>query len=58
MRIDNYMRERLALEADTSMSGVRFTRELTRLFGMRGKPNSVVSDSGTELTSSAILRWS
>ena len=52
------MRERLALEADTSMSGVRFTRELTRLFGMRGKPNSVVSDSGTELTSSAILRWS
>jgi putative transposase len=25
---------------------------------MRGKPHTVVSDNGTELTSSAILRWS
>jgi putative transposase len=24
----------------------------------RGKPHTVVSDNGTELTSSAILRWS
>ena len=34
------------------------TRELTRLIGLRGKPHTVVSDNGTELTSSAILRWS
>ena len=26
--------------------------------GSRGKPHTVVSDNGTELTSSAILRWS
>ena len=25
---------------------------------MRGKPQTVVSDNGTELTTSAILRWS
>jgi len=40
------------------LSGVRVARELTRLIGMRGKPHTVVSDNGTELTSSAILRRS
>ncbi|MBV1692408.1 hypothetical protein KRR38_33420 [Novosphingobium sp. G106] len=44
--------------ADTSLSGVRLARELTRLIGMRGKPHTVVSDNGTELTTSGILRWS
>ena len=56
--IDDYSRECLALVADTSLSGVRVARELTRLIGLRGKPHTVVSDNGTELTSSAILRWS
>lgn len=28
------------------------------MIGLRGKPHTVVSDNGTELTSSAILRWS
>jgi len=32
-------------------------RELDRLLGQRGKPKSIVSDNGTELTSNAILRW-
>lgn len=31
---------------------------MTRLIGLRGKPHTVVSDNGTELTSMAILRWS
>jgi len=56
--VDDYTRECLALVADTSLSGVRVARELTRLIGIRGKPHTVVSDNGTELTSSAILRWS
>jgi len=56
--VDDYTRERLALVADTSLSGVRVARELDRLVGDRGKPHTVVSDNGTELTSSAILRWS
>lgn len=56
--VGDYTRECLALVADTSLSGVRVARELTRLIELRGKPHTVVSDNGTELTSSAILRWS
>lgn len=56
--VDDYTRECLALLADTSLSGARVARELTSLMGSRGKPHMVVSDNGTELTSSAILRWS
>jgi putative transposase len=56
--VDDFTRECLTLVADTSLSGVRVARELTRLIGLRGKPHTVVSDNGTELTSSAILRWS
>lgn len=43
---------------DTSLSGARVVRELTDLMVTRGKPNTVVSDNGTDLTSPAILRWS
>jgi transposase InsO family protein len=56
--VDDYTWECLALVADTSLSGVGVGRELTRLIGIRGKPHTVVSDNGTELTSSAMLRWS
>jgi len=56
--VDDYTRECLALVADTSLSGVRVARKLTRLIGLRCKPHTVVSDNGTELTSSAILYWS
>ena len=56
--VDDYTRECLALVADTSLSGARVARELTSLLGSRGKPHTVVSDNGTELTSWAILRWS
>ena len=56
--VDGFSRECLARVADTSLSGARVARELTGLIGLRGKPHRVVSDNGTELTSSAILRWS
>jgi len=55
--VDECTRECLALIADTSISGVRVARELDRLRGERGKPKTIVSDNGTELTSNAILRW-
>ncbi|MBL3570251.1 transposase [Rhodovulum visakhapatnamense] len=41
--------------ADTSISGQRVARELTALIARRGKPGVIVSDSGTEFTSNAIL---
>ncbi|QHO78845.1 IS3 family transposase [Bradyrhizobium sp. CCBAU 051011] len=55
--VDDCTRECLALVADTSLSGTRVARELDRLVIERGKPKTVVSDNGTELTSNAILTW-
>src|SRR6201981_3859560 len=55
--VDDCTRECLALVADTSISGMRVARELDRLLTERGKPKTIVSDNGTELTSNAILQW-
>ena len=56
--VDDFTRECLALVADTSLSGVRVGRELDSIIARRGRPQTIVSDNGTELTSMAILRWS
>ena len=55
--VDDFSRECLALVADTSLSGQRVTRELTAIMARRGRPKTIVSDNGTELTSMAVLRW-
>jgi putative transposase len=55
--VDDLTRECLALVADTSISGQRTARELDAIIERRGKPFSIVSDNGTELTSMAILNW-
>jgi len=55
--VDDHTRENLALVADTSLSGLRVTRELDRVISERGAPGTIVSDNGTEFTSMAILRW-
>ena len=55
--VDDFSRECLALVADTSLSGLRVTRELTAIMARRGRPRMIVSDNGTELTSMAVLRW-
>lgn len=54
---DYYSRECLALVANTSISGLCVTRELTELIKRRGKPNITISDNGTELTTIAVLKW-
>jgi len=56
--VDDFTRECLALVVDTSLSGARVARELDRIIALRGKPLTIVSDNGTELTSMAILKWS
>jgi putative transposase len=56
--VDDFTRECLALVADTSLSGLRVVRELDALIIARGRPAMIVSDNGTELTSTAVLRWS
>jgi len=55
--VDDFTRENVALIADTSLSGARVVRELEKTMAVRGRPNTIVSDNGTEFTSMAILRW-
>jgi putative transposase len=55
--VDDVTRECLASVPDTSISGVRVARELAALVARRGKPEMIVSDNGTELTSNAVLKW-
>ncbi|WP_244473932.1 IS3 family transposase [Rhizobium sp. Leaf321] len=55
--VDDFTRECLALVADTSLSGRRLARELDAVITRRGKPRTIVSDNGTEMTSMAILEW-
>jgi len=55
--VDDCTRECLALVADTSLPGQRVARELNHLILQRGRPNMIVSDNGSELTSNAILSW-
>ncbi|MGR3436474.1 MAG: IS3 family transposase [Shimia sp.] len=54
---DDHCRENLCLVADTSISGARVARELDALVRVYGKPKGIVSDNGTEFTSTAILKW-
>ena len=55
--VDDCTRECLGLIADTSISGRRVARELDDMIRQRGRPSTIVSDNGTELTSNAILSW-
>ena len=55
--IDDFSRECLALVPDTSLSGLRMTRELDEVIMRRGRPHTIVSDNGTEMTSMAVLKW-
>jgi putative transposase len=55
--VDDFSRECLACAADTPLSGVRVVQEFARLTNKRTRPEVIVSDNGSELTSVAILRW-
>ena len=43
--VDDFTRECLALVADTSLSGMRVSRELDAIIKQRGRPSSIVSDN-------------
>ncbi|MBP1807802.1 transposase InsO family protein [Rubellimicrobium aerolatum] len=55
--IDDVTKECLAAVVDTSLSGKRVVREMTALIERRGKPGVIVSDNGTEFTSTAVLKF-
>jgi putative transposase len=53
--VDDFTREALAIEVDSSISGSRVARVLDRIGDERGFPTTIVMDNGTELTSLAML---
>jgi putative transposase len=55
--VDNFTRECLALETDTSFASQRVTRVLEKLIARRGPPKALRMDNGPELTSRHFLAW-
>jgi transposase InsO family protein len=55
--IDRFTRKCLALEVATSFPSRRVTRVLERAIAGYGKPQSIRSDNGPELTSRHYLAW-
>ena len=54
---DDYTRECLWIEADTSLSGPRVTRVLDCVAELRGHPASLITDNGPEFAGLALERW-
>jgi putative transposase len=55
--IDDYNREILHIEIDTSLSSVRVVRVLELLIEQRGKPRKIRVDNGPEFTAEALSAW-
>jgi putative transposase len=55
--VDNFTRECLALEVDTSFASQRVTRALDSVIVRRGAPKALRMDNGPELTSRHFLAW-
>jgi putative transposase len=55
--MDIYTRECLALEVDTCLPSRRVTRVLDSVIADRGRPQRIVLDNGSELTSRHFLAW-
>jgi putative transposase len=56
--VDDYTRECLAIEADTSLGGQRVVRVLERVAAERGRPAALLSDNGPEFRSRVMEAWS
>ena len=55
--IDDFSRECLGIEVDTSLSGKRVVRVLEAIACERRLPETIVVDNGPEFTSKAFLAW-
>ncbi len=55
--VDDFTRERLAIEVDTSIPGLRATRVLERIAATRPLPKYLICDNGPEFTGSAFGAW-
>lgn len=55
--VDDFTRESLVIEVDTSLPGVRVVRVLEQLALIRGLPGSIVVDNGPEFAGRALDEW-
>ena len=55
--VDDYTRECLAIEVDTSLGAARVIRVLQELKQRRGLPRQIRSDNGPEFVSRAVDQW-
>ncbi|WP_155688209.1 IS3 family transposase, partial [Burkholderia stagnalis] len=55
--VDDYTRECLAIEVDTSLPGLRVQQVLERLKEMRGLPASITVDNGPEFAGKVLDAW-
>ncbi|MDK1289554.1 DDE-type integrase/transposase/recombinase [Pseudoalteromonas umbrosa] len=55
--LDNYNRQALAIENDTSLTAELVIRVLERVIAWRGKPKQIRVNNGPEFTSSAMENW-
>lgn len=55
--IDDYNRESLAIEIDTSLPALRVIRALQQLIERRAKPNTIRVDNGPEFISDRLQQW-
>ena len=55
--VDDFTKECLAIEVDTSLAGRRVVSVLERLAEMRGLPRSITVDNGPEFISKALDAW-
>ncbi len=55
--MDDFTRECLAVEIDTSLTGSRVARVLDRVIDLYGKPERMLSDNGPEFTGGALDAW-
>ncbi|MUV19844.1 IS3 family transposase [Burkholderia thailandensis] len=55
--VDDYTRECLAIEVDTSLPGLRVQQVLERLKEMRGLPASITVDNGPEFAGRVLDAW-
>lgn len=55
--IDDFNREALWIEVDTSLPAERVARVLEQLLSWRGKPTNIRMDNGPELISQRLERW-
>lgn len=55
--IDDFSRESLAIEADTSLPSLRVQRVLEKLLLERGKPANIRCDNGPEFIAHSLQQW-